>query len=126
MAEKSKAATVKKKPAAKPATKPAARRAAPANEPTDVLGIISIVLVFFMPIVGLILGIIGMSQAKKEGFDPIVSKIGVIANSAILVLTAIIVFIMFTIFVSTYRAVDNAKPLPATPVYITEPQTQTQ
>lgn len=58
---------------------------------TDVLGIISLVLFFFMmPFIGLILAIVGMKKAKDENRSNTLSKIGVILNAIGLVIGLLI------------------------------------
>ena len=44
---------------------------------TDVLGIASIVAAVTLPLVGLVLGIIGLKKSKKQGYSPSLSIIGV-------------------------------------------------
>ena len=51
-----------------------------AEENTDLLGILSIVFAFIMPLAGLILGIVGYSNRKKAGLNPVLSKVGIIIN----------------------------------------------
>ncbi len=67
------------------------------SAPTDVMGIISIILFFvgFSPI-GLILGLVGMSSAKKNNRPTTLSKIGTIINAigiALILLFIILIFI---------------------------------
>ncbi len=73
------------------------------TEPTDILGIISIVMAFAgMQIVGIILGVIGMKKAKQEGYPVTLSKVGLILNIAfILVFIPLIVFFVFLAFASS-------------------------
>lgn len=53
------------------------------KDETDVLGIVSLCLIVYFPPAGLVVGLIGASKAKKEGYSPILSRIGWIANLAI-------------------------------------------
>jgi len=64
---------------------------------SDTLGIVSIIFAFFSPLIGLILGIIGMKKAKEAGHDPKLSKIGTILSSVFLVLGTL--FFILYIFV---------------------------
>lgn len=63
-----------------------------AQEKTDALGIVSIVLALagITPI-GLIVGLVGASHAKKEGRSPILSKVGWILN-LVFTLLAVLAF----------------------------------
>ncbi len=68
------------------------------SQKTDVLGIISIVLaVVGFQLVGLIIGIVGEQQAKKEGRPVILSRIGWIIN---LVICILVLFIIIAVFIS--------------------------
>jgi|GEM_PF-2340798 len=68
-------------------------------QPTDVLGIISIVMAFAgMQIVGIILAVIGMKKAKQEGYSVTLSKVGLILNIVFLLL--FLLFIAFFIFLA--------------------------
>src|SRR5687768_9809705 len=68
-------------PVSPPPPQPAGPQQPPAAQPTDGLGIASIILFFFFPLVGLILGIIGMSKAKKAGRKNTLSLVGVVLNA---------------------------------------------
>lgn len=69
----------------------------PEHHKTDVLGILSIVSILFgiLP-VGLILGLVGASHAKKSHTSPVVSRIGWILN-LIIMLLAIPVFVFLVL-----------------------------
>lgn len=77
--------------------KPTPDSSPPAHQKTDILGILSIVSIFtgLLP-VGLILGLVGASQAKKAHASPVVSRVGWILN-LILLLAAIPVLIFLGI-----------------------------
>ena len=63
----------------------------PAESITDVLGIISIVLAFFgLSLIGFILGLVGVSKAKKEGRPTTLSKIGWILNLIFMILFSLL------------------------------------
>lgn len=64
---------------------------------SDTLGIVSIIFAFFSPVIGLILGIIGMKKAKEAGHDPKLSKIGTILSGVFLVVGTL--FFILYIFV---------------------------
>lgn len=62
-----------------------------ATEKTDVLGIVSIVMAFTgLQLIGIIVGLIGASQAKKEGRSPTLSTIGWAINLAIVLLLVVV------------------------------------
>ena len=69
----------------------------PKNEPTDVYGIISIVLFMFFAPAGLVIGLIGAHIAQEQGNNPVLSRIGWIINLAqmLFILAGIIVLIVF-------------------------------
>lgn len=72
---------------------------------TDVLGIISIVLAFVgLAVIGLIVGIIGMKNAKNEGRSTTLSKIGIILN---VVVTVIISLIFVFAVIPGYNSAKN-------------------
>ena len=77
------------------------------QEPTDVFGIISLVTIFVgFQLVGVILGYLGMKKAKKEGYSPILSKIGFWVNLAITVFVGL--WIGFVIFMMILSAASNS------------------
>jgi len=84
----------------------------PQNNQTDVLGIISLVMIFIFPLIGAIIGFVGMSKAKKEGRSNTLSKIGAIINS-VLVALGILATVVFFALIAT-----------ATPSLIEEIETQ--
>jgi hypothetical protein len=53
---------------------------------TDTLGIISIIMAFFIPFVGFILGLVGRSKAKKGGYSGTLSLVGIIMNAVFMVI----------------------------------------
>ncbi len=71
----------------------------PYQEPSqsDTFGIISIVLAFFFPLAGLIVGFIGKSKAKKMGYSGKLSLIGIILN-AVFMLIGVLVFVFLVLF----------------------------
>ena len=67
----------------------------------DILGIISIVCIFWFPPIGIVLGLVGAHVAKAEGHDPLLSRIGWIINTVltlifIIVVVALICFMIFS------------------------------
>lgn len=68
--------------------------AVPAARHTDVLGIWSIVLAFIAPLVGLILGIVGISKAKKRQSSKRLSIIGTILNAVSLLVVAPLIILI--------------------------------
>lgn len=67
------------------------------QQQTDALGIVSVVLALFFQPAGLIVGIIGMKNAKKEGRPNTLSKVGVIINSVFMAV-ALLYFVFFMVF----------------------------
>ena len=57
---------------------PAAPAAAPATYPGKTLGIVGLIVSFFVAIVGLILSAIALSQSKKAGYKNTPAKVGLI------------------------------------------------
>lgn len=85
---------------------------APVQSQTDTLGIISLVFAFIglFPI-GLILGLIGAKNAKKENRSPVLSRIGWIINLVLTLisLVAILLFIALATFSSTAEKAKEAQ-----------------
>jgi Tfp pilus assembly protein PilE len=78
-------------------------------EKTDVLGIISIVMAFIsLQIPGLIIGLVGEKQAKKEGRSPRLSRIGWILNLVILVVAVVVIAKFFAVIPAHRNSVDDA------------------
>ncbi len=85
---------------------------APVHTPTDVLGLVSIIIFFVgLAPVGLVLGIMGISAAKKKGLPTTLSKIGVILNGFILILAvlAIALVLIITTGAGHNKAAQNAR-----------------
>jgi hypothetical protein len=74
-------------------------------EPTDVLGIISLVMFAIFPLAGLILGIVGQRKAKKAGYKATFSTIGIILNAIAIVLFFFLVAIF--IFAGTQSGIQG-------------------
>ncbi len=99
------------------AVPPLQQQAQPQNNPTDILGIISLVCIpTGFQLIGVILGFIGMRKAKKEGHNPILSKIGFWVNLAITILVTILmigwillVFVFATTTGVNQKAMDNER-----------------
>jgi uncharacterized membrane protein len=53
---------------------------------TDILGILSLVMIAVFPIAGVILGYIGQKEAKKAGYSDTLSKIGFWINLGLVLL----------------------------------------
>ncbi len=63
---------------------------------TDVLGIISIICAFTgFQLVGFILGLIGVSKAKKEKYPSTLSRVGWILNLIVLIIVLVIIVLLF-------------------------------
>lgn len=63
---------------------------------TDVLGIISVILPFMgLAIVGFIIGIIGVKKAKKEGYSPTLSWVGLIISGLFSVFVILVLVLLF-------------------------------
>jgi len=69
----------------------------------DILGIISIVCIFWFPPIGIVIGLVGAHIAKNEGHDPLLSRIGWIINTALTLLgiIALVVFVFILVFSNT-------------------------
>ncbi len=57
---------------------PPAYNAAPAEDPGKTLGIVALVAVFFISLLGLILGYVARSQSTKAGFQNTPAKVAII------------------------------------------------
>lgn len=68
--------------------------AAPAATPGKTLGIVGLILAFFIPLVGLILGIVGLNQSKKAGRKNGVALAAVIVSSIFLVIGIIVAIVV--------------------------------
>lgn len=66
------------------------------------LGLISLVLAFFQPFPGLVLGIIGLVQSKKEKTE--LSKLGGKLCVWSIILSIIVIIITAIIMIYTYKA----------------------
>jgi hypothetical protein len=64
----------------------------------DILGIISIVCIFWFPPIGIVIGLVGAHIAKNEGHDPLLSRIGWIINTALTLLGIIALIGLVCIF----------------------------
>jgi heme/copper-type cytochrome/quinol oxidase subunit 2 len=64
---------------------------------TDNIGIVSIIMAFLFPVVGLILGIVGRNKAKKEGYSGTLSSIGIVISSTFIVLTIVALIAVFAL-----------------------------
>ncbi|WP_051388961.1 hypothetical protein [Arthrobacter sp. 35W] len=81
-------------PVAYPTAPNGAYQGAPAQDPGKVMGIISIILPFVgLGLVGLILGLIGMSKSKKAGFKNTPALVGVILGALAIVITIVVAII---------------------------------
>jgi hypothetical protein len=81
-------------PIPQPQYAPPAQQPAPVQHHTDVLGILSIIAPFIgFSLIGLILGLIGASQAKKHQRSPVLSRIGWIISLIITLLFVIAIFL---------------------------------
>ncbi|MBO1903041.1 DUF4190 domain-containing protein [Leucobacter weissii] len=65
------------------------------STPGKTLGIVSLILAFFLPIIGLILGIVAVIQSRKAGAGNIPGIIAIILGA---IFTIIWVFILIAIF----------------------------
>lgn len=93
-----------------PQSMPQQQQHTPQSDQTDTLGLVSIILaVVGMQLIGLILGIIGNSKAKKEGYSNKLSKIGIILNSVFMVLGAL--FFIFFVLMSFRAAQETASEI---------------
>jgi|GEM_PF-2761883 len=88
-------------------TPPAQQPMSQSNEHTDVLGIISLVMIIVAPLIGVIIGAIGMSKAKKEGYKNTLSKIGLIINLILTILGFLFVILWIFVFAAFSNEVSN-------------------
>lgn len=79
------------------ASAPPAYGGAPTEDPGKVLGIVALVAVFFISLLGLILGYVARSQSRKAGFENTPAKIAIILGWIFLIL-GIIGGILFAVF----------------------------
>lgn len=99
-----------------PPTQPTAPVQPPAPTPqppkdhTDVMGIISIVMIFvFLHLPGFILGLVGASKAKREGYSPVLSRVGWIANLISMILTLLVVTLFILLVIFAKQQADEIK-----------------
>lgn len=78
------------------------------NNKTDMLGIISIILAFTaLQVPGLIIGLIGESNAKKEDRSPKLSRIGWILNLVFMIIAVVSIGVFFALIPSHRNKVDD-------------------
>jgi|TARA_Y100000310_G_C20556826_1_gene750994 uncharacterized membrane protein len=77
-----------------------------------VLGIISIVLAFFTPLAGLILGIIGLRLSKKQKSE--LSKKAKKYNTIGIILS--LIFFIITLIIAAYFTIQGVNNLPNFPI----------
>jgi len=75
-----------------------------ADDDTDIMGILSIVFAFIMPLVGIILGFIGYSNRKRDGKNTTLSLIGLIINGVFLLAGLLIVLLFSGIILAAIGA----------------------
>jgi len=69
------------------------------SQQSDTLGIVSLIMAFFVPLIGFVLGLIGRSKAKKGGYSGTLSVVGIILNAVFMVVgTLILVFVILASF----------------------------
>lgn len=103
-------------PGAAPAYSAAPAYDAPgAVDPGKTLGIVALVSVFFISILGLILGYVARSQSKKAGFANTPAKIAIILGWIFLVLSVIagILLIIFSITAASSMIEQLCEGMPA-------------
>ncbi len=66
----------------------------PAEDPGKTLGIVALVLAFFVQLLGLILGIVALNQSKKAGYSNGPAKAAIILSIVFMVLGLIILGIV--------------------------------
>lgn len=72
---------------------------------TNILAILGLIFAFFLPLVGLVLSIIGLVQAKKLNDGKGIAIGGIIASAIFFVLH--IIFIIAFIFVLVFEEIDD-------------------
>jgi Na+/H+-dicarboxylate symporter len=81
-------------PSSSPTPPPAGYNAAPAATPGKTLGIVGLILAFFIPLVGLILGIVGLNQSKKAGRKNGIALAAIIVSSVFIVIGIIVAIVV--------------------------------
>lgn len=79
----------------------------PQQQKTDTLGIVSLIMIIIFPLLGAILGFVGMSKAKKEGYSGTLSKVGAIVNTILVVLGAVVVGLLVVATMNTSDELQN-------------------
>ena len=67
---------------------------------TDGFGIASIIMAILMPLIGIILGAIGMSQARKEGRSSTLSKTGLILSVVIMAINTVLAIVIISLSIN--------------------------
>jgi Tfp pilus assembly protein PilE len=82
----------------------------PARSGSDVLGILSIVAPFIgMALIGIILGVIGINKAKREGRPTTLSRIGLILSSVFVAIALVGLLLVFLAVPSLQRNGRNTE-----------------
>ena len=74
---------------------------APAKQPGKTIGIVGFILAFFMPLIGVILGIIGLVQSRKAGAKNGLALAAIIVGAVLLILEVILLLTVFSFLWST-------------------------
>lgn len=78
-------------PAVPPPAQPSPAYAAPAAVPGKTLGIVGLIVDFFMPVLGLILSIVGKVQSNRVGAKNTPATVGIILGIVFIVVYVIVV-----------------------------------
>ena len=109
---------VPQQPPAGPQWQPPAAPGAPAGVPpypqqaasTNVMAILGLVFVFIFPLAGLVLSIIGLSQAKKRNESRTLPTVGIVVNLVFVVITTLIfAVLMLTTFTGVQQKARNTE-----------------
>lgn len=73
----------------------------PAKQPGKTIGIVGFILAFLMPLVGVILGIIGLVQSRKAGAKNGLALAAIIVGAVILVLEVVLFLTVFSFLWNT-------------------------
>lgn len=78
------------------------------SKPGKVMGIVGLILAFFLPLIGMILSIIGLVQSKKAGFSNVPAVVGIIVGALLTILITIVLIASFSYIQEAMTAYTDA------------------